>query len=361
MAAPAIAQALGDLVEGAQAVGLDMAQIPQAFYEALEGQLSGIKCVDCSPMLRDLRMVKTEAEQELLEEVAYRADHGINGAIHHVIVKGHKTQLTLAEEILVHCMERFLELRGYQSAAQVACGRYARSFWPVSPRFGYSSLDALEQDELVRMSIRTCKDNYWTDATRMMNMGPTSAEQAAAYDRLVALREMMLTHLRPGTRCCDVFQKVTEEAATQGIPFVVELGLGHGVGVRPFEPPFLNGGDETVLQPGMVLVLDPVVHGPGGEIMRSKDTVIITETGQPPGGLVQGLARALYPHRGHLRKVVMARYLVTRRGFGGHAASALPGRVPADAQIPGGPFDLEGGRSRASRCRKPCGRRSSKA
>ena len=57
------------------------------------------------------------------------------------------------------------------------------------------------------------------------------------------------------------------------------LSVGHGIGVTPHEPPYLMEGDTTVLEPGMVLVIDPVIYGPHREIMRSKDAILITPQG----------------------------------------------------------------------------------
>jgi Xaa-Pro aminopeptidase len=120
---------------------------------------------------------------------------------------------------------------------------------------------------------------YWSDASRMMVMGPQSGVQAAAYGQLVALREAVIACLKPGVRCSQVFDEVAAEAKQAGINFIAELGLGHGIGASLYEPPYLSGSDDTALAPGMVLVLDPVVRGPDREIMRSKDAVIITDTG----------------------------------------------------------------------------------
>jgi Xaa-Pro dipeptidase len=274
-----VAQYLKQSVSEGAVVGLDMARATPAFVSALQAALPGVRLVACDRWLADLRMVKTLAELVLLEEIADKTDHGINGAIHHVVVERFKTQLTLAEDIRVHCLERGLDLRGYGGAAQVACGEAATSFWPLAPKYGYSGTESLEEGQMVRLSMRGHLAGYWSDACRMMVMGPQSEAQAAAYAQLVALREAVVARLKPGIRCSQVYHEVAAEAKQAGIDFIVELGLGHGIGVAPCEPPYLSASDDTVLASGMVLVLDPVVCGPDREIMRSKDTVIITETG----------------------------------------------------------------------------------
>jgi Xaa-Pro aminopeptidase len=274
-----VAQHLQELAGRGATVALDMARATPAFVAALQAALPAARLVACDRWLAELRIVKTPVELALLEEIADKTDHGINGAIHHVVVERFKTQLTLAEDIRVHCLERGLDLRGYGGAAQVACGEAATSFWPLAPKYGYSGTEALDEGQMVRMSMRGYMAGYWSDASRMMVMGPQSDAQAAAYGQLVVLREAVIARLKPGVRCSQVFDEVAAEAKQAGIDFIAELGLGHGIGASLCEPPYLSGSDDTVLAAGMVLVLDPVVCGPDREIMRSKDTVIITEAG----------------------------------------------------------------------------------
>jgi Xaa-Pro aminopeptidase len=96
---------------------------------------------------------------------------------------------------------------------------------------------------------------------------------------MVTLRNTALEYLRPGIKCCEVFQEVRGLADERGIGLVAELGIGHGIGVSTCEAPYLNSTDRTELEADMVLVLDLAVYAVGGEILRSKDTILITETG----------------------------------------------------------------------------------
>jgi Xaa-Pro aminopeptidase len=85
--------------------------------------------------------------------------------------------------------------------------------------------------------------------------------------------------LRPGVACNAVFQLISNTAQEAGIDFCAEPGAGHGVGVSEREAPYLVLDDETILQAGMVLVLAVYTFGPQRELICSKDTYEITETG----------------------------------------------------------------------------------
>ena len=88
-----------------------------------------------------------------------------------------------------------------------------------------------------------------------------------------------MKHIKPGVTCNQVFEAVKRHAEERGLELISGLGIGHGVGVTPHEPPYLIEGDTTALVAGMVLVIDPIIYGPQREIMRSKDTILVTQEG----------------------------------------------------------------------------------
>jgi Xaa-Pro dipeptidase len=51
------------------------------------------------------------------------------------------------------------------------------------------------------------------------------------------------------------------------------------MGVMFHEPPWVEGGDETVLEPGMVCSSEPALYVPGLGGFRIADTVLVGESG----------------------------------------------------------------------------------
>jgi Xaa-Pro dipeptidase len=260
-------------------LGVDMDRVSYDFFIELQSQLPGMRLTECDGWLNQLRMTKTPQEQQMLVQIALRTDHGILGAAHHLSVRNAQSEKRLAEEIRVHCLERQLDVVGHHAVSQVASGAHAQRFWPLAPKYGLGWDKLPREGELVRLEMRATLDGYWSDAARMLTVGEPSLAQRQAYEALESLRETAVQHLRPGVKCSEVFSLVKQEAERQDIELISDMGVGHGVGVAPYERPFLSESDDTELKAGMVLVLDPIIHGPEREIMRSRDTVLITKTG----------------------------------------------------------------------------------
>ena len=260
-------------------IGVDLNRVSNALFNELAGAVGSGELVDCSQFLKELRMTKTPQEAGLLEDVAFRTDHGIVGSAHHIIVTHPKTEMALAEDTRVHCMERGLDTVGHHSMAQAASGDHSKKFWPLVDRYAIGWEKSLQEGEIVRLGMKSSYDGYWSDGDRTLINGEPTPEQSKAFEGLVALREKAISTIKPGVKCSAVFKAVSEEAKKKGIKLIEELGVGHGIGVSSEEAPYFIACDETELRKGMILVLDPVVYGSKGEIMRSKDTVKVTETG----------------------------------------------------------------------------------
>jgi Xaa-Pro dipeptidase len=256
-------------------IGCDLRQASLAMQTALGAR----RLESADAALDGARMVKSAAEIALLTRAALRTDHAINGCIHHITVDRRMSELTMVEELRIHSVERDLDLVGYDAVAHVAAAHELPEFWPNAPRYGYAKTRDLGRGETVRIEIRNVAGGYWSDSARMMAMADVlTREQAEDYDALVALRELLMQHLRPGATCAEIAASVQAAAHAQGLPLAEGFALGHGIGVSPVEAPFLEPGDDSVIAENMVLVLDPVVSTAAG-ISRSKDTVVIGRDG----------------------------------------------------------------------------------
>jgi Xaa-Pro dipeptidase len=276
--AKSVADLLKYMKKGGRA-GIDLLRIPSATLEALKAMTPNWEWASCDGLVRELRAVKTREELELLEDIAYRVDHGIFGTQHHVLITSIRSEMSLGEEIRIHCLERGLDVVGGHSVSQPASGPNATKFWPLAPNYGIGHDKKLQPDEYVRMEARYSLDGYWGTGSRLMTQGYPTVEQREAYNSLVSLRQTALAAIKPGAKCSDVYNAIKAKAKEIGANLVEGLALGHGIGVADREAPFISAKDDKIICEGMVLVIRPVIEGPKDELLWSSDTVIVEASG----------------------------------------------------------------------------------
>ncbi|MGY4707033.1 M24 family metallopeptidase [Candidatus Bipolaricaulota sp. J31] len=120
---------------------------------------------------------------------------------------------------------------------------------------------------------------YWAELERTMIVGRPTEKQRKYFELMVAAQDLAFGEIRPGRRCADVDRAVRNFFVKEGIEAYWRHHTGHGLGIRMHESPFLDIGDDTVIQPGMVLSVEPGIYIPGFAGFRHSDTVVVTEDG----------------------------------------------------------------------------------
>lgn len=120
---------------------------------------------------------------------------------------------------------------------------------------------------------------YNSELERTMFIGPPSDQQKVFFDHMVALQDVAFEALGPGIPCREVDRAVREYYEKQSLYPYWKHHVGHAIGLRYHEAPFLDLGDETVMLPGMVFTIEPGLYHPELGGFRHSDTVLITEDG----------------------------------------------------------------------------------
>jgi Xaa-Pro aminopeptidase len=120
---------------------------------------------------------------------------------------------------------------------------------------------------------------YNSELERTMFIGAPTDNQRRLFDHMLGLQETAFEAMRPGVTCAQVDQAVRAYYAENGLIQYWKHHVGHAIGLRYHEGPFLDLGDHTVLQPGMVFTVEPGLYSGEHGGFRHSDTVLITEDG----------------------------------------------------------------------------------
>ncbi len=129
---------------------------------------------------------------------------------------------------------------------------------------------------------------YKSDLTRVLwrRHNGAASETAAAPGKLAQVYEVVLeaqrraiAAVRPGAIASDVDAAARSYIAEAGYGPYFSHGLGHGLGLQVHEAPALRATSKTVLQPGMVVTIEPGIYLPGWGGVRIEDDILVTDGG----------------------------------------------------------------------------------
>jgi Xaa-Pro aminopeptidase len=120
---------------------------------------------------------------------------------------------------------------------------------------------------------------YLSELERTMVIGSPSPEQREMFDHMVALQDIAFEAIKPGARCSDVDRAVRAYYDEHGLWDYWKHHVGHCIGLRYHEGPFLDIGDDTEIKPGMVFTVEPGLYVDRLGGFRHSDTVVVTEDG----------------------------------------------------------------------------------
>jgi Xaa-Pro aminopeptidase len=120
---------------------------------------------------------------------------------------------------------------------------------------------------------------YLSELERTMVIGEPVAEQRVMFDHMVALQDVALENIKPGVKCSDVDRAVRAYYDEHGLWDYWKHHVGHCIGLRYHEGPFLDIGDDTEIKPGMVFTVEPGLYAAGLGGFRHSDTVAVTDDG----------------------------------------------------------------------------------
>ena len=120
---------------------------------------------------------------------------------------------------------------------------------------------------------------YNAELERGMVIGEPTDEQKRLFAHTVAAQEVAFEALRPGVTCADVDNAVLDYFHAHDLMPLWRQHVGHAIGLRNHEAPFLDTGDHTRVEEGMVFTVEPGVYVAGLGGFRHSDTVVVTNGG----------------------------------------------------------------------------------
>ncbi|OEC87651.1 MULTISPECIES: M24 family metallopeptidase [Methanobacterium] len=241
-------------------IGLESSMNIQTFERlkkdaAFETKITGI--------VEQMRSVKTNEELKNIEKALEIAEKAFKSTE----FDDSKTENEIGAEI-----EYNMRLNGAKKASFdtiVASGK--RSSLPHAD----VSMNKLERPIVIDWGA--LYNNYCSDTTRTIIETERHEE---IFDIVLEAQKSAITAIKPGVKVCEVDKAARDVITEYGYGESFIHSTGHSVGLEVHESPSLSKRDETVIEKGMVLTVEPGIYLKDDFGVRIEDMVYVTNKGR---------------------------------------------------------------------------------
>lgn len=277
-------RAIQSLVKDGDTVGIEFDAVSLDNKAALKKALPNSRFVDISAPVMTARMIKSDEEIGHIKKMAKIADLG-GEACRQAIAPG------VAEyEIAAHARAKMVS-----EIAQVWPHGELMDTW-VWMQSGINTDGAhnplttrkIEKGDILSINTFPMVAGYYIALERTMFCGAPSAEHLRYWEINCEVHEAGIELLKPGVRCMDVAGALNEIYMAFNLLERRTFGYGHSFGVLSHYYGREAGLElredvETILAPGMVVSMEPMImipdDEPGAGGYREHDVLVITEDG----------------------------------------------------------------------------------
>ncbi len=269
-----------------QRIGMELDVLPVQQFQRYQKLFPDAEMKDISPLIRQVRAIKSEYELEIMQDCARIAEKTYEHA-KKVIAVG-TTDLEVAAEL-----ECYARKEGHQGVIRFRSFNSELYFGHVfsgsdgavptyldaplggsglNPAVGQGSrFKSIAVGEPIIIDFIIAYDGYLVDQTRTMSIGglPDSLQQA--YADMVKVQEKLTAIARPGVawgevyrQCCGLADELGYKDNFMGASGAQVSFIGHGIGIEVDEYPFIaKGFDDYLLEENMTFAFEPKAVFPG--------------------------------------------------------------------------------------------------
>jgi creatinase len=276
--------ALKDLIGDVKRLGVEFDEVSLDLRALLEAHFPGVEIVDCAASAMALRTIKSAEEHVLIRKGADMC--AVGGRALMAAVKAgvpeHEIALASTSAMVRGIADSFpfVELMDTWTWFQSGINTDG-AHNPVTNKI-------VEDGDILSLNTFPMMFGYYTALERTLFCGHASNAHYDLWQKNCEVHVRGMELLQPGARCCDIATELNKMYAGWDLLKYRSFGYGHSFGVLCHyygreASVELREDVTTVLEPGMVVSMEPMIMlpegAPGAGGYREHDILIITEDG----------------------------------------------------------------------------------
>ena len=255
---------------------------------AMLGGLQGYEWVDASAVMGAAKITKTPDEVACIRNAQMINELAMVDAL--AMLRPGVRQCDLSAVFLRRIFEFGASANGIDPIWQVMAPSRNLGPWTVHGDLAYPTVTTdrlLREGDIIWVDAGISWEGYASDYGRtwITSADPVpNDQQQEQFRRWRAVVDAALEILKPGVTALSLGKAAIE--ANDGVrPWIEHFYLAHGVGTESAEMPLIGTDfgeqfdEQLIMQPGMVVVFEPVIWQDGAAGYRSEDIVALTDTG----------------------------------------------------------------------------------
>ena len=241
-------------------------KIREAFDKA---GLDGVRLVPVKGEIDHLRAVKKSDEQQYIRQAEAIGDRAFQRILS--VIKPGMTEKQVAAYLEFYMKEEGAEGTSFDTIAASGIHSAMPHAVPTDKR--------LQKGDFLTMDFGCLYKGYCSDMTRTVVIGPADDRQRQIYQTVLQAQQAALDGIRPGMTGREVDLLAREVIQSAGYGDYFGHALGHSLGLEIHEKPTFSPREDQIIQPGMVITVEPGIYIEGFGGVRVEDVVIVTEKG----------------------------------------------------------------------------------
>ncbi len=249
-------------------IGVEKSIVSAAFYAELA---CGLSLSSAQNLVESLRIIKDSHEIECMKK-SCELNHRLMEWVYDELHVG-RTEADLAWGI-----EKFFREGG---ASELAFSSIVAVGPNAALPHAIPGNTCITEDTCVLIDVGCRLFDYCSDQTRTFWVGTsdTPTHFMLTQQLVRTAQEAAIAEIRAGQKCSDIYKAAWQVFADEGVEKAFTHGLGHGVGLETHEAPSLSPRCHTILEPGMVVTVEPGLYYPEWGGVRREFMVLVEEDG----------------------------------------------------------------------------------
>ncbi len=252
-------------------IGFENKHISYNLYNAFKEKLEDVaELVHLDEEINSLRKVKSQDE---IDKIAMAEAIG-DKAFEHIIefIQEGMTEKEIALELEYTMKQLGAEGLSFDTIAASGPDSSLPHATPTDRK--------VENGDFITLDFGCVYKGYCSDMTRTLLVGDEmESKKINVYTTVLKAQREALKMIKPGVKCSDVDACARNIIKEAGYGEYFGHGLGHSVGLFIHEEPILSSKCDDILEPGMVVTVEPGIYLPGEFGVRIEDLVVVTEDG----------------------------------------------------------------------------------